>query len=121
MSEELTLMQRTLNMIDLAKSKGYVSDQSISPVMFESWMQGEKAICNTACAMVAMWLRDTGKESLRLTVWVEKRPSGKYMAYVRYFNYIWNNFPENCSDSYELEWIFGITHALQALPPGAEK
>lgn len=116
---ELTLIQRTLEVINLAKSKGYVSYQDISPVMFESWMLGEKAFCNTACAIIAMWLRDNEKEHMRMLVFVDKMQSGRYRAHVSYFGLLWRMPEDMCSDSYELEWIAGLTHALEALPPGA--
>ena len=112
------LFAETIKMINLAQGKGFEID-NIKPVMFEAWMNAEKAFCNTACAVIAMWLRDNEKEHMRMLVFVDKMQSGRYRAHVSYFGLLWRMPEDMCRDSYELEWIAGLIHALEALPPGA--
>lgn len=54
----MEILTRTIEIIKEAKSKGFEMDHAISPVMFESWMNAELTFCNTACAILAMWLRE---------------------------------------------------------------
>jgi hypothetical protein len=109
---DLTLLQQTLDMIELAKTKGFEWTLSISPAMWEHWMPFQEVFSIQACAVVSWWLRDRHK----LLVWIEPVDNNRYRGFIKYFG-IFNNakLPE-APTSYEQVLLTTITEALNALP-----
>jgi hypothetical protein len=112
-----TILEETIAMIKLAKSKGFEMEYEIKPTMFESWMNAEAAFCNTACAIIAMWLRQRHK----INIWVETISDNKYRWALNYFKITEFNPKLNDATTYEVEFLHGITEALNLLPPAARE
>lgn len=104
---DLSLLERTLVMIAMAKRMGF--DNSISPVMFEAWMPPEEIFCNTACSVVAWWLR----KRHHLKTWVELEDD-KWYGYLQYFGVSIND--KKGHETYEIAMLEIINVALNALP-----
>lgn len=108
--KELPLLTRTINLIKKAKENGFEMDHEIHPVMFESWMNAEKTFCNTACAILSMWLREmdiyiaVAKGFGGFSFFVEGLKSGHKP----------HNFGDN--KTWEDAWLSGIEEALRLMP-----
>ncbi len=114
---DITLIKQTLDMIELAKSKGFEYSWSIKPFMHEHWMPFAEVFCNQACTVINWWLRDRHK----FNIWVAPKDNGTYQGYIKYFGVVAFGEPVDDSTSYEKVFISALIVALNALPPAAQE
>jgi hypothetical protein len=110
---DTTLLQQTLDMIELAKSKGFDFTGELKPFMYEHWMPFQEVFCNQASAVISWWLRDRHK----LIIWIAPKDNGSFRGYIKYFGVV--AFVQDIEEShvYERVFITAITEALNTLPP----
>lgn len=112
------LLEQTLKMIELAKSKGFDSTGNITGAIWEALMPFGDVFCNCACAVVGRWLR----KRHRLIVWVEPVMPGLFKGHFYYFGMtgLSDETKDYAGLDYEHEYLAALTYALNALPPVAE-
>lgn len=117
---ELTLLEQTLEMINVAKTKGFEFNKTkLNPgtIMWEAWMPFEDVFCITACGVIGWWLRKYHE----MAVWVESNGSriDHHVGHLRMggahgasevLNY------EHVTESYELALLAITNDALNLLP-----
>jgi len=110
------LIQETLKLIELANRKGFDHTGQINTTMLEPWMPVGEIFCNTACAVIAWWLRKQEK----ITVWIEPVEFKQFMPFIdcaeKLGTKAFNNFykPDKYI-SFESAWIAGLTFGLDLL------
>lgn len=119
---EMSLMQRTTEMLKHATLKGYVMDKGlIKPIMSEWWHDQEVIFCNTACSIIAWWLRtknidititryrnDASKMSLSIYKWYGCMYENDYLVF--------DTFTMELQETYEHAWLDAINFCLNYLP-----
>lgn len=111
--EDLSLLTRSYDMIKAAEQKGFTSAHQITPVMFEPWMSAPEAFCNTACAIVSMWLR-TNELTPVVAPW---RGGFSYYIVSGKINAAEPPFSQfGAHASWEDAWLTAIHEALKLLP-----